>query len=563
MLKYWRIWLLLIMVFGALLAIGLKPQYSGVQVIYVTDQSPAKLALQQGMIISEVNGEKITNADEWDRVTKDLRGNITLVVDRNTYQFFVNETENLGINVINLERTNLNFGLDIRGGTRVLLKPKENATKGVIDQVIGTLQTRANAYGLREITFRPVSDVSGNYYVEIEAAGVGREVVTELLSKQGKFEAKITKPIEIKDGVGTFQLGFEKYQVSVSENDSVKIGNITVQLNQTFTLKDIDFEYLNKTQDELIFLGTAYKGEDIELVYSDPQHSGVIPQGNSFMFYFVVLVSQKGSEKFADITSGIPSRMDLQSGEYYLRDSWILLYLDDKLVSNLRIAADLGGKAYTTPQIQGGEANRDDAIQEQMRLQTILRSGALPVGLETESVSVISPTLGSGFIISAFYAAILAGVAVIIVVFIRYRSLKIAIPMALTSFTEVVILMGIASSGDTIIWVSILALNVILLSLAWWKKHEIDVTAWFGALLIPILGFLSWTIDLPSMGGMIAAIGVGVDNMIVIADETLAGKLKERMFSLKERFKRAFFIIFGASATIIAAMVPFTLVEAS
>ena len=559
MLKYWRLWLLLIMVVGAILAIILKPQYVGVQIAYVYDNSPAKGVLQQGMIISHVNGERIYGVEQWDDLVRDYRGNITLTVNKKNYRFYVNES-GLGIDVMDVDRTNLDFGLDIKGGTRILLQPRENASGEMIDQIIATLQTRANIYGLKEVRFFPIKSIGGGYFVQIEAAGLGREIVTDLLSKQGNFEAKISKPVFLSNGKGKFQLGEKSYPVELLGNGTIRLGDLVLEPNQTFTLDGIEFQYLNATEsgDELFFLGTAYEGEDIELVYSDPKHSGIIPRGRFFTFYFGILVSEKGAERFAKITSGIPSQMDLQTGDYYLKDSQIFLYLDNQLVSSLRIASTLGGKVYTTPQIEGSRETREEAVKEKLNLQTILRSGALPVSLETVSVGVISPTLGRGFILSAIYAGLFAALAVIIVVFIRYRKLRVAIPLVFIGLSEIIIILGIAASNDWIVWISVLAINTLLIGAAWWKKHEVDLVAWIGALLIPMLGLLSWTIDLPAIGGIIAAIGVGVDNMIVIADETLAriGKERKILYTIKDKIKRAFFIIFGSASTTIAAMVP-------
>jgi len=559
MLKYWRLWLLLIMVIGAALAIVLKPHYSGVQIAYVYETSPAKGLLEQGMIISQVNGERVYNADQWMGLARDYTGNVTLTVDRKDYRFYVNES-GLGIDVMDIETMNLDFGLDIKGGTRIILQPKENASGEMIDQIISTLQTRANIYGLREVRFFPIKSLDGQYFVQIEAAGLGREVVTELLSRQGNFEAKISKPVFLSGGKGNFQLGENTYPVELIGNRTVRLGNLTLETNQTFEMDDIEFEYVNATEtgNELFFLGTAYKGEDIELVYSDPQHSGVIPRGQFFSFYFGILVSERGAERFAKITSGVPSQMDLQSGDYYLKDSEIFLYLDERLVSSLRIASTLGGKIYTTPQIEGSRETKEEASKEKLNLQTILRSGALPVSLETVSVGVISPTLGKGFVTSAIYAALFAAVAVIIVVFIRYRKIGVSIPLVFIGLSEIIIILGIAATNDWMVWASVLALNALLIGTAWWKKHEVDVLAWTGALLIPILGMLTWTIDLPAIGGIIAAIGVGVDNMIVIADETLSKSGTERkiLYTIKDKIKRAFFIIFGSASTTIAAMVP-------
>ncbi len=558
MLKYWRLLLLVIMVCASLLAIGLKPQYTGVQIVYIYDNSPAKGQLQNGMIISEANGKAIYSSEEWNSLVMDYKGDMKLKVNNAYYKFSVNES-GIGIEVNDIDKMNLDFGLDMKGGTRIILRPTENASAQMLEQIIGTLQTRANIYGLREIRFTSVRGLGGDYYVQIEAAGVGREIVDTLLSKQGSFEAKISKPVYLKGGKGTFDLGENKYEVEYLGNGTAKISNLTVSVNGTFRLDDVDFEFVNATQgDVLVFLGTSYKGDDIELVYTDAQHSGIIPASNYFEFYFGISVSEKGAARFAKITSGIPSQLDLNSGDYYLKDSRILLYLDNQLVSDLRIASSLGGQAYTTPQITGSRETRETALEEKLKLQTILRSGALPVSLETVSVGIISPTLGSGFISSIAIAGALAAVVVMGVIFVRYRKLKVSLPIAMIGFSEVVIILGIAANNDWFIWGPVLLLNVIVVGMAWWKKYEIDPTAWIGAILIPLLGLLTWTIDLPVITGIIATLGIGVDSMIVIADETLYGRRDEKkiLYTTKDKIKRAFFIIFGSASTIIAAMVP-------
>ncbi len=544
------------------MAVTFRPPADGVEIAYISDYSPAKDTLSQGMLLSAVNGQKIENMDQWIEIAPTLSGPVQLTADGKVYDFFVDRANisDIGIDVMNLDTTNLDFGLDIRGGTRVILKPQmENATKDVIDQVMETLKTRANIYGLKEINFYPVQTSTGEYFIQIEAAGVGREIVNDLLSKQGKFEAKIIKPVELTNGQGIFDLGgAEKYPVTEAENDSIVVDDIKISQGDKFTLDEIDFEYLNKTNNVYFFFGKAYDSKDIELILTDSQHSAIMPSGDGFRFYFTVSVSTQGAERFAKITSGIPSRMDMNSGDYYLKDSEIYLFLDEQVVSALKISSELGGKVYTTPQIDGYRETKEDAVAEKLRLQTILRSGALPVTMETVSVSVISPKLGEGFVVSAAYAGLLAAIMVVIVVFIRYRNFKVAIPMVLISLSEVVILLGISAANDTGIWMGVLLVNVVIIGLAWWKKEEMDTFTVIGAILIPMMGMLSWTIDLPAIGGIIAAIGTGIDHMIVIADETLRGEKKEykMILGVKDKIKKAFFIIFGSAATTIAAMIP-------
>jgi preprotein translocase subunit SecD len=67
------------------------------------------------------------------------------------------------------------------------------------------------------------------------------------------------------------------------------------------------------------------------------------------------------------------------------------------------------------------------------------------------------------------------------------------------------------------------------------------------------------TFDLGAIAGVLAAIGTGVDDQIVIMDELKKGE-KGEGGSLVARAKRAFFIVVAASATIIAAMLPIILI---
>lgn len=557
MLKYWRIWLLVIIVLGAVFAIGLKSYpygRQGVEIAYVVPNSTAAKSLAQGMIITYLNGEPVKDLEDWNQKIGGVTGSVKITANGEPFRF--NSTKDLAINVRDMERLNLDFGLDIRGGTRIILRPSRNITPEEMEQVMATLKTRANLYGLKEILFKSIRDFEGGYLIQIEAAGLERGVVDDLLSRKGNFMARVSKPCAIEGNKSIMQLGEDRFPMEVLPDDSISLNGSVIGPNGTFTLKDIDFIYLNRTGDDLLFLGTVYRGADIELVHSDPQRSGIIPAGGGYRFYFVVLISQDGARRFADVTSGIPQRMDLVSGDYYLKDSEIILYLDEDPVSRLRISANLGGIPYTTPQVEGWREKEEDAVKEKLELQTILRAGAIPASLETVSIDTISPTLGSGFIQSTVQAALLAGIAVFVIVLIRYRNIKIALPMLFTAFSEVLIILGIAAVNDSLVWGTVLLADIVFLSLVWWKKHEIDMSTWIGALLIPILGFMSWTIDLPAIGGIIAAMGTGVDHQIIIADETVSGGERKRIYTIREKIKHAFFIIFGAASTTILAMLP-------
>jgi preprotein translocase subunit SecD len=78
--------------------------------------------------------------------------------------------------------------------------------------------------------------------------------------------------------------------------------------------------------------------------------------------------------------------------------------------------------------------------------------------------------------------------------------------------------------------------------------------------LILILGtaaVIHWNIDLAAIAGILAAIGTGVDDQIIITDEVLKGfRDKKKIAGVRKQIKSAFFIIFAAAGTLIAAMLP-------
>ena len=100
-------------------------------------------------------------------------------------------------------------------------------------------------------------------------------------------------------------------------------------------------------------------------------------------------------------------------------------------------------------------------------------------------------------------------VIISLVVFIRYRKIKITLAVILTMFSEAFITLGIAA-------------------------------------------FINWNLDAPSIAGIIAGMGTGINDQIIIIDESE----KQTEGSIKERIKRALFIIIGAFFTIVAAMIP-------
>ena len=75
-------------------------------------------------------------------------------------------------------------------------------------------------------------------------------------------------------------------------------------------------------------------------------------------------------------------------------------------------------------------------------------------------------------------------------------------------------------------------------------------------MILGVAALIGWQLDLPAIAGIIASIGTGIDHLVIITDEVLhEGKLPpSRVF--KSRIGKAFAIILGAASTNIIALSP-------
>ncbi|MFH1376294.1 MAG: hypothetical protein ABIH25_01535 [Candidatus Woesearchaeota archaeon] len=466
---------LILLAFLIISYFAINPQFdvSGVSIKSVETDSNANLAGIQSPtpetsptnleIIKEINGEKINNIDDYSRIISEIEINSTIRIktDKDEYSF-PKDSIDLGISVQNAPSSNIKKGLELQGGTRVLLKPVSDITEQQRDELMQIMEFRLNTYGLSDIDIRKTDDFSGNKFILVEIAGATKQEVSELIASQGVFEAKIGNDTAFNGGDDvTF----------VCRNDGTCAG-----------IRSCD---------------------------------NVAPDTVQCRFEFQIRLSPGAAKRQADLTRNLT--IITENNQQYLSQD-LELYLDNELVDSLKISADLQGVEATQIVISGPGvgATQNEALEEasnQMnKLQTILITGSLPVDLEIERLDTISPILGSEFTNNALIVGILAVISVSVVVFIRYRNLKISIPMLIGLTSEIVILLGIFS-------------------------------------------LIKYNLDLAAIAGIIAAVGTGVDDLIVIIDEVL-GSQKEYFYRWKEKLKRAFFIIMAAYFTTVVAMFP-------
>ncbi len=449
----------------------------------------------------------------------------------------------------------LQFGQDFKGGTLIELKlaqplvPTANVgTQSGVDMqtVVTILQNRLNAFGLRDVTVRPF----GNEYIIIQVAETDPTAINQLQSligQQGKFEAIFEKNVimtgedivsvitDPQKGYGVRSSGaYYQWTVpflltsnSANHFASAVSGKCTIPVGSTDSCQEKVFMFIDRPVNAVVLMPSAIVANESSIP-EDFENSAtkVTLQDLSDQSGIPIIATDSIDNitisqilnKTVIVPPGYYNTTALQkyasSVEVRPKSSnyWIVGALKLENIVHLTPAVT-AGNPITEPTITGSAQSVAQAKSDLDRVVILLKSGKLPVSVSVGSISTISPSLGAEFLNYSVYAGVIAMFAVMAVVFLRYRKLKITIPIMITLVSEILMILGFA--------------------------------AWIG-----------WQLDLVSIAGIIAAVGTGVNDQIIIIDEILRGGTEERMQNIVQKIKKAFSIIFMAAGTIIFAMFP-------
>lgn len=461
----WKIWFLIIALIFSLFFIFATPYLfqNGVVIKSVDSNSTAAIqGFKTGEIIKAINGNQIKNLNDYSNALQNLftsNDSVKVIFDTSQGQVIYYSNSAPQIIVSDISSTNLKTGLDLSGGARALVKAVNiSLSAEQASEISQMISNRLNVYGLEDIKVSSASDLGGNNFIRIEIAGATPQELDNLISQQGKFEAKI--------------------------------GNNTV--------------FQGEKQD---VSSVATSGQQAGLQSCNQQTDG------SYLcqFQFAVYLSQAAAERAAQLTKNLSINQSSSGGYLSLP---LDLFLDGQEIESLQISADLKGVVTTQVSIKGygvgatQQSAINNATSQMKKLQTILQTGSLPFKLEIVQKDTISPRLGQNFTNTILLTAVIAIIAVSLVIFIRYKKLKASLALILTSISEIIIILGIAA-------------------------------------------LVGWNLDLPSIAGILATIGTGIDSQIIIIDEA-----KTKILNIKQRLKRAFAIILGSYFTAFVSLIP-------
>ena len=502
----------------------------------------------------------------------------------------------LALAIILIGTLGLKFGLDLQGGSYLQLQ-----LEGAVAQVDVTpekiLETQFNASSVQKLGNAYVVMVPGkvkatlpddlgysgskmvdqNNITKITITAIDTDIITNYLKKSLDADVKIVgvAPVQyeirtnvtreslnailapvggkVPAGENTFVEGLTVETVDETKNvlDS-KLNRLGLQdirvrvVDNKYILIDLAGMDVATAQDVVGKPGKfeiriqTDNNQTIHVLYGDAVASVDIPQGDRSGGWGVPFtLSEEGATVFqkAAIDAGAVKNPDAHP---------ISMYLDKDEVFSAPLAAELAGSLSKVPvrTLEARVGSGDTGSTKAKELYIHLREGALPVNVAIVGSGQVSAALGKQFKVQMVIAGLIALLAVAAMVFYRYRERRIVLPMVATSFSEVVMMLGIWSLGGI----------------------------WFG-----------WQLDLASLAGIIMVIGTGVDQLVIITDELIRGSeavpvasdrsIKERAAEAAEksgvgkavatsskvylsRLSRAFTIILGAAATTVAAMLP-------
>ena len=401
------------------------------------------------------------------------------------------------------------LGIEFTGGTRLLLAMDTDATgeeqEELADQVRDVLEVRMQQLGLPDPNVRTVDIGGGNYRLQVEVGVTNQSQIEELISQEGSFAARM--PIHVED---EREFTLEETHNFIWENDTVEVeaSGEVYSPGDRFTVEEDgpEFVYVNNTEDHANLEVTAYTGEDIQSV-----DSGQISGSGPYNWEFPTTITSSAAQNVNRIAQNY--QVSVGDGGWLIHDNGeyarMGLYVDEQRESGLRMSGVFQQQVLTQSQISGGGETFEEAQQNMENMQAFLQSGSLPVSVQVESVTTLSSALGDDFLRASILAIIGSLIAVGLLVTARYQEPRVAVPMVLTGAAEVYIMMGV----------------------------------WFTTL---------GTLSLSAIAGIIAAVGTGVDDQIIITDESD----REVIQSWTEKMKRAFFVIFTSAASTIGAMTP-------
>ncbi|HJQ77515.1 MAG TPA: protein translocase subunit SecD [Acidimicrobiia bacterium] len=308
----------------------------------------------------------------------------------------------LGASIYAMLQLPVRLGLDLRGGTQIVLEAQDTdevtVDAGVTARTLEVLRRRVDALGVAE----PTLQISGDNRIIVELPGVD-------------------DPEEAVAAIGrTAQLTFHAVEASYPQG-SVPPGEEGLVLP-------------GEPGEELVLGPVAVSGEEVETAIPFFDSQGSAQWVVSLQF------RSEGAEQWAELTGEAACA---PPGDPVRR---IAIVLDDEVISSPGVAGNVscgigitGGGTIIT-----GGFTEDEATE----LAALIQAGALPVPVEVIERGTVGPSLGEAAIDASVEAALIGAGLTLVYMIVFYRLMGVVAALSLGAYALIsyAVLVGIGAT---------------------------------------------------------------------------------------------------------------------
>jgi preprotein translocase subunit SecD len=453
------------------------------------------------------------------------------------------DTDTKGVNASERisDPTNLQYGLDLSGGTRIRGQLVGQTAEEI--DISGTEPRTIEETVATELGLEPI-DVSvrrrGGDLADIEIFDDTDNVTTAEFVSALQAAGLDASEGDIRSGVTseTRETAVDTLQSRIDESglSGASVTTISAATGGNFIVAEVPGasqesvrEMIGETGRVQIIAGYPNPNNRSELLTQEvltQQDISGIQRANAERGQpnVPVTLDEDGAERFANVMreGGFTSEgvgqcaFDAEQHDGPVEGEWCLYtVVDGEYVAGHSMGPDLAQDINNEDFVKSPNFQMlTTSLEEAEQLEVNLRAGALPTDLDIQSENFISPSLAQQFKPLALMVGIAAWLTVSVVVYFWYRDVRIAVPMLLTATSEVFLLLAFAAA-------------------------------------------VGLALDLSHIAGLIAVIGTGLDDLLIMADEILQRKQEVKTGRVfQSRFRKAFWVIGMAAATTIIAMSP-------
>ena len=421
------------------IALPLFAKRSGVEVVAVDDGSKCTV-VKTGDVITQINDARIDNSFDFSAATKNLAAGsyATMIINNGPGGCNAIGIGDVGLVVKDMPSGGLKLGLEIGGGTTNIYEPADYS-KSSAEKTIPVIKKRIESIGPQDTKVYLFDGNDKKTYLKI--SGISDENFN-VLTVNGRFEARITQNVEIKDGSGKIVVGERTHSVAYSEG--INIDGAKRIVGDEFLLDGIKFYLANFTNMSATLDALLFSNEDVTNVFTTASYVSYQSSMGQYEFYIPVGITNSAANRFANLTKRMGTK--IVGSNNVLLDGSLIYLLDGNTISVLPISFESAGKAMDAMAIIGFDTSARSANSVKAKIETVLRSGSLPISLKLTGSEKYTGSLEH---VMRYYVPVSAVVVVLAVAALgrmKSGSWKNGLYSIAISLAEIVFALGLISA---------------------------------------------------------------------------------------------------------------------